>query len=263
MTDSRKNPVADVRVIGGVLLALVAVVGIALVVRSNQSASVPSGDGSSAIATDDFKRADSTDALGAASTGQPWTAAKGIWGIKDGAAVLASGNPDGPRSYALVELGVSPISLSAKLGEPCQGSGLVFRYVGPSNYWFINSSPEFAALSVVKMVNGTAVPVTKFSPVRIQDGSTIGVEFRDAIITVMLDDRPIGSISDPHAISGTKAGILGGPACVETGRWNEFSARNLPGDRPVVMAPLRVAPTTPDSLPDEPDEPDPIEIPDR
>lgn len=263
MTDSRKNPVADVRVIGGVLLALVAVVGIALVIRSNQSDSVVSADAPSEIAEDDFKRDDSTDALGAASTGQPWTAVKGIWGIKDGAAVLASGNPDGPRNYAWVELGANAVSVSAEMGEPCQGWGLVFRYVGPNNYWLLNTSPEFAAISVAKMVNGTPVSVTKFSPVRIQNGSTVGVEYRDAIITVVLDNQPIGSISDSHAIEGTKAGVLGGPECVETGRWNEFRAVNLPDDRPVVIAPLRVAPTTPDSQPDEPDEPDPIETPGR
>jgi hypothetical protein len=176
------------------------------------------------VATDDFDRPNDPRSMGVAPTGQPWRTVNGIWGVIDGTAYLVEASPDAPRNFSLLDTGSGDGSVSARIDRTCPGWGMVFRYVGPYNWWSIQAQPEFATYNVVKFIDGTENLVARLSPVPTSDGTEIRVDYAGAVIRVYADGEQVGVIQDSHALGGETVGLVANQPCTDAGRWDDFQA---------------------------------------
>jgi len=166
----------------------------------------------------------STDGLGTTDTGQEWEVPAGKWGKKDATAYVAEPNKEGGgRTMALVDLGSTNGSVSARVAKMASGWALIFRYKGAFNYWMLTASPKFATYNLVKVADGKATPMGKIQGKQ-DDGTLVGVQFQGPNITILVNEKAVLTISDTPS-GGTKVGIAAADATATEARWSEFSAK--------------------------------------
>lgn len=215
-------------VAGGVVVVLVVLVAVvaAVVLIGDDDGGGGGGDGPAARASivDTFDRADAPNELGATDSGQPWTAESGVWGIRDGEAVLVEPNPDGLRSIAVVDTGSSNGTVSATAGTMTAGWGLVFRYQGPFNYWYITASPDFATYNLARVVDGEVQPLGGVGLAGVDDGSVVQVRLDGATIEISINGNPVKAITDTTLMGATKAGLVAAGQSAAQATWASFEA---------------------------------------
>jgi hypothetical protein len=210
--------------------------------KTGTGATTPEGDGIEII--DSFSGS-STDGLGKADTGQEWEVPAGKWGKTDSHAFVADPNKEGGgRTMALVELGSTNGSVSAKVAKMAPGWALVFRYKGQFNYWLVTASPKFATYNLVKVADGKATPMGKIQAKQ-DDGTVVGVQFQGPNITIVVNDKAVLTISDTPNGAGTKVGIAAADATAKDAQWSEFNAKSGKGATSVpTVAPAGKVTTT-------------------
>ena len=88
------------------------------------------------------------------------------------------------------------------------GTGMVFRYQDPSNYWWVDVVPQYGVLNFYRMANGVPVkmgttPLTSFA-----DGSTLTIRLRGNEITLFVDGFRAFGLTSPVLHDATGAGLL-------------------------------------------------------
>jgi hypothetical protein len=180
--------------------------------------------------TDQFDRPDSTTALGNFAPGRPWLADAGTWGIENDEAYIADVGEF--RNHAVVGLGQGDGGAQVRLDKVTNGAGLVFRYIGPYNYWAVVAVPEVATWNVIKVVDGDQEVVGNTGQSPTADGTTVGVRLRGDTIEVIVNGRVRKTIVDDFQVDAGKVGITArGPASGDT-RWDDFVA-GLPNGVPL------------------------------
>lgn len=221
-----------------VALAVAGILAYTLIGGGDETATGRDGSSASTIGTtqatvrDSFERPDSTTELGAAETGQGWTAETGVWGISDGAAYVSTPNQEGgKRSVAVVDLGGANGSVEATARGMAPGWGLVFRYQGPFNYWMLQAAPQYGTYNLQKVVDGKVVPVTPggLGFAAVEDGARVRVDFNAATITVSVNGTPLRAVQDVDLAGGTKVGLVVPAAGASTARWDDFAVLLGPG----------------------------------
>jgi hypothetical protein len=208
-----------------VVLVLLAAGVLVLVVQNKGESATPATEASSQeVVFDDFTRPDDPTSLGTASTGQVWEARTGTWGIVDNQAFLVAGRPGAARNFALVDMESANGTVSATASTVCRGWGLVFRYVGPYNWWAIQAQPDFSAYNVVKQLNGKETLVATFGYAKVRNGAEVRVEFDGPVMRFLADGEQLGVVQDSHAQNATSVGLVAEQACAGVGRWSDFRA---------------------------------------
>jgi hypothetical protein len=218
-------------VAGGIAVVVVVLlaVGGALVLLGDDEDDGGGGEQTEdASVVDSFDRADAPNELGATESGQPWTAESGVWGVQDEQAVLVEPNPDGQRSIAVVDLGASNGTVSATAGTMTGGWGLVFRYQGPFNYWYLTASPDFATYNLARVVDGEVQPLGGVGLAEVADGSVIQVRMDGATIEISVNGNPVKAITDTTLIGATQAGLLASGQAGAQATWETFEATPRP-----------------------------------
>jgi hypothetical protein len=167
----------------------------------------------------------STDGLGKTDTGEEWEVPAGKWGKKDNHAYVVEPNKEGGgRTMALVDLGSTNGSVSARVTKMASGWALIFRYKGAFNYWMLTASPKFATYNLAKVSDGKASPMGKIQAKQ-DDGTLVGVQFQGPNITIVVNEKAVLTISDTTGGGGTKVGIAAADATATEAQWSEFSAK--------------------------------------
>jgi hypothetical protein len=233
-------------VVGGIAVVAVVVVAIlaALALLGDDEADDdgPSADDEASV-VDSFDRADAPNELGATESGQPWEAVSGVWGVEGEQAVLVEPNPDGVRSIAVVDIGAPDGTISATAGTLTQGWGLVFRYQGPFNYWFLTAAPEFATYNLARVVDGEVQNLGSIGLADIEDGAVVQVRMSGATIEISVDGTPVKAVTDTGLIGATQAGLLASGVAAADATWEAFEATPAsPGTGGGAVTPQTVAP---------------------
>lgn len=182
---------------------------------------------------DPFERSNQAAGLGTIPDGPAWFADTGTWGISDGQAYLSA--PANGRNHAVVDLGQPEGSVQATLPRVVNGTGLVFRYRNPFDYWAVVAVPAYATWAVVRVQGGQEEVVANTGLSPIADGTTVAVRLDGDAIDIVLDTRVTRTITDAVVGRATKVGMTAQaiPGIdAASARFDDFSVA-LPGDRPV------------------------------
>ncbi|MBL8775650.1 MAG: hypothetical protein JNK12_06960 [Acidimicrobiales bacterium] len=179
---------------------------------------------------DQFDRPDSATSMGDFAPGRPWTADAGTWGIDGGEAYLVQSGEF--RNHSVIGLGQGDGGAQVRLDKVVNGAGLVFRYVGPYNYWAVVAVPDVATWNIIKVTDGNQEVVGNTGQSPTSDGSTVGVRLRGDTIDVIVNGRIRKTIVDDFQVDAGKVGITArGPESGDA-RFDDFVA-GLPGGVPL------------------------------
>lgn len=162
--------------------------------------------GPGAPVRDAFDRSDA-DGLGTGPTGQRWSVATGSWAIRDGEAVLRS-TPTLKPSIATIDTGRTEGWVQVTATTAPTGTGLVFRYRDPSNYWRVTAVPSFATFNIIKVVKGVETRVGGTGLTSFGDTTTIGIRLKGRKLTVYVDGVETVTVSSPDLRGAHRAGLV-------------------------------------------------------
>jgi len=162
--------------------------------------------GPDAPVRDAFDRA-AGNRLGRTPTGQGWTVSDGTWGIRKQEAVLQSA-PSLKASVATVDAGRSQGWVQATASTMPAGTGLVFRYRDPANYWWVDAVPAYGVFNVFRIVSGVVTKAGVTPAVSFGDGSTITVRLRGDAVTIFVDGFEATTITSPVLTNARGAGLI-------------------------------------------------------
>lgn len=223
---NRREVVATVMVV----VAVLAIVGflIALAVRSSGTSKTSQATGAAGnipargpntAVYDRFDRADSSNSLGNAETGQQWLTGDVPWSISGKVAQLQRGDP--PHFVlAVVKAGSPDGSVQATIPKISNGAGVVFRYRNAFNYWEVVASPSFSTWNVRKVVGGKVTLIGNVGVAAAVDGTTIGVTYVDTRITVQVNGKDVWATLDSDVDDGEFIGLIG--LSDGAARWDNF-----------------------------------------
>lgn len=169
---------------------------------------------------------DSDDGL--SGGGVTWEAVTGSFTASDGLARVNELNESGPRTIAVTDIGATNARFDVKAGQLDAEWGVVFRYVGPFNYWYVSAVPDFGVFNVVRVADGRADVVGRSDLVEMRDDMTITIDLQDAQIRVFAGDRVLYVGENDHALGATHIGILA-TAKSEDATWDELAGTTRPG----------------------------------
>lgn len=215
--------------VGGAAVVLVVVLAVVIALQVFSSDDEGGGDGGgeeggSPSIVDSFDRANSPAELGTTESGQPWEAVSGTWGVSEQQAILVEPNPDGVRSIAVVDLGSSDGSVAVTGGTMRQGWGVVFRYQGPFNYWFLTAAPDFATYNLARISNGEFQSLGSVGLAEVADGTEVQIRLSGSTIEIRVAGKLVKAVTDPTLIGATQAGIISTGAEADGATWDDFEA---------------------------------------
>lgn len=179
---------------------------------------------------DQFDRPDSATSLGDFAPSRPWTSDAGTWGIDDGEAYLVETAEF--RNHSVVGLGQGDGGAQVRLDSVVNGAGLVFRYVGPYNYWAIVAVPDVATWNIIKVVDGDQEVVGNTGQSPTIDGTTVAVRMQGDTIDLIVNGRVRKTVVDDFQANAGKVGITARGPDSGDARFDDFVA-GLPGGVPL------------------------------
>jgi hypothetical protein len=180
--------------------------------------------GITAAVTDDFDRADDPEELGRADGGT-WESVRGTWGIDSGTAVAVPGDAERP-GLAVIRGGPAARLTEVTFTTIEPGAGLVFRYLGPEDYWALVVGADGETWDVLEVAGGR-LAFSQAIRVTPRDGVTVAVSQRPEQVRVHFDGQFVAEIPEPGG-SSTRSGLLAPVDGDGTARWDRFFVGELP-----------------------------------
>ena len=179
---------------------------------------------------DSFDRPDQPG-LGAATSGQTWTALSGTWSI---ARHRASASPNDTVSVAVVQQGVpgSATYVRAFATGTMSNDGIAFRCQDTRNCWLVEAVPQYKTWSIRKIVDGRVTKLGNIGSVERTPGTSISVHSNGDGITIAVNGVYRRALSDPALRDVTGVGIVRGAGGTRPARWSRFEADVVPVARP-------------------------------
>ncbi|MCB1006696.1 MAG: hypothetical protein KDB35_21115 [Acidimicrobiales bacterium] len=238
--DDEEGPSRVVLLVGAAV-AFVAIAIVGILIASGGDSGGGDGETSAAPADartdvgvfgtiDQFDRPDSATTMGDFAPSRPWSADAGTWGIDNGEAYLVRSGEF--RNHSVVGLGQGDGGAQVRLDKVVNGAGLVFRYVGPYNYWAVVAVPDVATWNVVKVVDGDQEVVGNTGQSPTADGTTVGVRMRGDTIDVIINGRVRKTIVDDFQAEAGKVGLTARGPDSGDARFDDFVA-GLPNGVPL------------------------------
>jgi len=200
------SPRARVGVVAVLLVSVSGCVGYQLgsEPEPTSTTSAPTSDGVAMPVVDTFST-DRGDGLWRSELDQEWRQIGGTWQAsrgratgqaRDGAAI-ATLDPEGSLTFVQVIV-----------GRVVAGSGVVFRYEDPSNYWSLLASPLGGEWSLVKVVDGDQTVLGSYGPAPTERGATVMLRFDGDRIEVEVDNVELGGLSDSDLQDKNRVGFV-------------------------------------------------------
>jgi hypothetical protein len=130
-------------------------------------------------------------------SGQPWSVVAGDWAVRGGDASVTPW-PDAPTSAIVVDPRQPGGTFTVTFSRVVPGAGVVFRYGGPRNFWYLTAAPQSATWRVVRVVDGVQTEVDTLGVVPVADGTTIAVDGqrrRTIVDAVLAGNARVGLIA--------------------------------------------------------------------
>lgn len=240
--DEDEGPSRVLLVVGAaVAFVAIAIVGVLIASGGDDGGGGGGGDQERATDTrtdvgifgtiDQFDRPDDPASMGDFAPGRPWSEDAGTWGIVDGEAYLAQSGEF--RNHSVIGLGQGDGGAQVRLDKVVNGAGLVFRYVGPYNYWAVVAVPDVATWNVIKVVDGNQEVVGNTGQSPTADGTTVAVRMEGDTIDVIINGRIRKTIVDDFQADAGKVGLTARGADSGDARFDDFVA-GLPNGVPLV-----------------------------
>jgi hypothetical protein len=173
--------------------------------------------------TDDFNRPHSPDTVGVAGNGDAWDAVSGVWGIDAAQVYLAVPQLDGSPNFLLLDMGSPNGEISAVFARTRLGSGLVFRYASPEDYYVLLPAGGFGTWIVQHLVNGEATLNESVGLAPSDDGTTVTLGLDGDQATVQIaDEEPATVQLDDDGGDATRVGFTVQGFRAEEARWDDF-----------------------------------------
>ncbi len=151
-------------------------------------------------------RFEETGEIGVVEGTEAWSAVHGDWSSDNG--VLRVNTPATTTpAIATVRLSAPDGLVQVTLASLDNQAGLIFRYVNPSNYWYVAAAPDFGSWNVVKIVDDEPAEVGQVGLGPVADNTTIGVVLDDATISILLNGKTFDTIVDETHAGALVAGV--------------------------------------------------------
>jgi hypothetical protein len=213
------------------LLAIAALVVVAVFIVERDNDEDPTGrdevvqeeersslGGARGLVVDTFPEDEGTP-LEVTDSGHPWFVVSGEWTVRDAAASVAP--PEGMGAAVIV---VDPRqdhgTFTVTLSRVTSGAGVVFRYAGPRNFWYVSAAPQAATWRVVRVVDGEETEVETLGVVPVGDGTTIGVVLEEGKVTIVVNGEPRSTIEDNLFSSEARVGLIAKGGGGSEARWS-------------------------------------------
>jgi hypothetical protein len=135
-------------------------------------------------------------------------------------------DPDFFRQMATAEASGEDGSIEVVMARVIAGSGVVFRYVDPTNFWTITASPSDGTWRVERVVDGLASEMAVF-PGPALDGTVVRVFFEEDKLKFTIDNFLKDEIMSPvHAAAGGFGFVAAGPDA-QAAAWDSIIVRAL------------------------------------
>jgi len=150
---------------------------------------------------DTFGRADTTNGLGTANTGQTWQT---VLGSNLGIINRKAYAPVAENCRSVVDIGASDFYAEIFVEERGGGTPyLLFRYIDNNNLWRAGRTTTLVSLQ--KIVGGTLTDMP--TPIPVVAGDRIGIECKGDQISVYINGKKRYTITDNANQAGTKIGL--------------------------------------------------------
>lgn len=176
-------------------------------------------------ASDDYNRADSTTAIGTATSGHLWTSLGGVWGIKSNKAYIE--NITGIKP-AYLEVGAADVTVQVRLNKSDASNnlnrmGIAFRISDANNFLYAYCITS-TGLRLFKLVAGSGTQIGTAS-VTEADGDLLKVVTNGTSIEVFYNGVSKITVTESHNQTATKHGLFweAGGSSNTLCRWDDFS----------------------------------------
>ncbi len=160
---------------------------------------------------DTFSVATDAEGLNLTANGRPWSGNRADFKIDGGQLKLV--DSAGPESrVAIVDTGAVHHLVAATFSKVRTGSGVVFRYKGPNNYWSLTAAQASGTWTLAKVVNGKRENPVLLGTAPTADGTQVMVRAEGNRLFFYFDGAQFNTLNDGDLSDGTKVGlILAGP----------------------------------------------------
>lgn len=215
-------PLASLIAAGVVLVVLSA--GVAAALARHQA----TGEGDQKVkrnrglAIDTFSHSEGGKGLGVTENGRAWAVLSGTWSVADGTARV-EGGAGGPR-VALLDIGGGDQYVAVTMKAAPAGSGIVFRFAGPGNFWSLTAAPAAGTWSLTKVVNGQRSNPTSIGPQPSSPGTEVAVRCDGSRIRIYINGAEAKSLNDPDLRDATRVGLIAAPKSAANARFDDIVA---------------------------------------
>lgn len=160
---------------------------------------------------DTFSVATDAEGLNLTANGRPWSGNRADFTIDGGQLKLV--DSAGPESrVAVVDTGAVHHLVAATFSKVRTGSGIVFRYKGPNNFWSLTAAQASGTWTLTKVVNGKRENPVLLGTAPTADGTQVMVRAEGNRLFFYFDGAQFNTLNDGDLSDGTKVGlILAGP----------------------------------------------------
>jgi hypothetical protein len=217
-----------------VLLVLVVVLGVVVVsgwVREDDDGgtealleSIGTGVVPEGPPTDSFDRPDSVSSVGVATNGDSWDAVDSTWGIAGGQLAVAEPAAGDANGFVLLDMGSGDGTVAATNVVVRGGSGLVFRYTSPTDYWVAVPAPDYGTWVVQHRRDGETPVSENVGLASTADGAQVRVDLDGDRVTVQAGGSEPLVIQDDGGQDASVVGVVAGGYGSNGARWDNFYA---------------------------------------
>lgn len=183
------------------------------------------GSGAPVSFVDTFDRPDSPAGLGAVPGGPAWLVVAGTWGVGNQQAHLSA--PGGGTGVAVVPVSGIVTAAQVRVADVVPGTGLVFAYRDPADYWLVEAEPGYGTWNIVQMAGGAARGRGNVGLAPTAGGTVASVAMSGTAVTVAIDGNTVRTLIDPSLGAGTAAGLAVSGSAATSARFEDFQLTSL------------------------------------
>lgn len=145
--------------------------------------------------------------LGSEAGGTRWRAVQGEWQIIGATLTILSLNASSSALAITDGLPGSSV-VKVKMRVTATGSGIIFRYLDPLNFWSLVAVPSDATWNLTKVISGKRTGLGSTGLSAVANGTVIAVSSRDdGVIGVFINGRPVLTVRDLALVGQARAGL--------------------------------------------------------
>lgn len=156
----------------------------------------------------------------------PWRVVDGAWQAANEQAFFSA---QGSKTHiAVLDVGIPVEAAQVRLAAVGDGSGLVFGYRDPGDYWAVTAAPAYATWTVVHVAHGVQTQGGNLGLSSTDAGSILAVVIRDGTADIGLDGKVERVVSDPTLRGTATAGVGVAAAGAARTRFEDFQLVPVP-----------------------------------